>query len=201
MQSQEPTDPDTPHLKERVPEKVIQPINTKLPTSAAARPVAAHPSSSFERTDTSAMLAYEDINDGTFYSNKKIATHEPAELIHIRHVAVEHKSLLVLATLGLIDTGFLLYVILRTGATVGTNAWLDVLYANVLFNLFIYTYFLFAKSRHLVLSILRALLFFQFIAVFGIFWGASVMNGAALFVNGLYLLFIYTVYMAVKTPV
>lgn len=199
MQLQEPTDPDAPHLKERVPEKVIHPINTKVPTSAAARPVTPHQGDRSEQTDKSAILAYEDINDGTFYSNKKIAPRESAELI--RHVALEHKSLLVLATLGLIDTGFLLYVILRTGTTVGTNAWLDVLYANVFCNLFIYTYLLFAKSRHLVLGILKTLLFFQFIAVFGIFWGAGAMNGAALFVNGFYLLFTYVVYMAVKAPV
>jgi len=195
-----------PQMRERTAEKVIQPLNPDLVAPATiATPVRPQPTPN----NTVTLNAY-DPTAATSYRTPSLQSQQPIEDSPMMRVAVRHKSLMTLAILGLLSTCFSVYQVVEINriihsatTTVDTSSaqlGLYILYANIVFNLVIYTYFLLAKDAHTVATILKVLLVLQFISVFGIFWGGAATRGATLLVSAAYLLFTYVVFNIVKSP-
>jgi len=205
--NQEPTGkPEQPSLQQRPSEKVIQPLNPTLtPQQAAPQPL---PTSN-ANANNAAPSSYDPTADG--YAVPKLDLRKPLESHSFKTVAMQHKSLLILAIIGLFQSAFSLYATVQAShnlqqaqstnanQTGGSQVLLDVLYVTIAINVLINVYFLIARDRHTVATILKVLLVLDLISVFGIWWGFGSSKGINLLINGTLLLYTYIVFNIVKT--
>jgi hypothetical protein len=196
--------PEQPTVQPRVAERVIQPLDPTL--TAPTTPIQPRPE---VEQSAAATSTYDPTASTSRYTAPGSSADHSTENTSIKPVCVRHKSLMVLAILGLLSTIYLVYQAIQANNLIkhvavtsrgSDQISLDVIYGVIVVDLIIYTYFLLAKDAHTVATILKVLLFFQVISVFGIFFGGSATRGFTFFVQGAYLLFTFLVYNVVKTP-
>jgi hypothetical protein len=203
-----PQNPIQTPIQPRVAEKIIQPLNPNITSNLPITPVQPRPV--INNVNSAVTSTYDPTADNVNYRVPSLDLRQPLEDNSIKRVALKHKSLMILAILGLISTVFTIYSVIQVSHAIQNaqaanqntgfaQVGLDIIYGGIVFNLIIYIYFLLAKDSHTVAIVLKVLLVLEFISVFGVFWGGSPTKGFSLLINGAYLLFTYIVFNVVKT--
>jgi hypothetical protein len=196
--------PEVPHLKPRIGEKVIQPLNPGL-SPTASNPAITTPTAN---VSSAPMNTYDPTSYKGDYRLPMLDLRKPLDDNLIKRVSIKHKSLMILAILGLISTVFTIYSVTQVSHTTqnsqvantsSVQVGVDIIYVGIVLNLAIYIYFLLAKDPHTVATVLKILLVLEFMSVFGVFWGGSITKALSLLVDGAYLIFTFIVYNIVKT--
>lgn len=201
--------PEQPPAHQNYAEKVIQPLDPNL-TASQATPQSS-PTPIVSPASTAVASSYDPTADTSYKVPTLDLRKSGIEEQSVKTVAMRHKSLMVLAIMGLLSTLFTIFSAIQfnhaiqkaqltNAAGVGTaQVGLDIIYGGIVFNILIYAYFLLAKDPHTVSTVLKVLLVLEFISVFGIFWGGSATKAVNLLIDGAFLLYTFIVFNIVKT--
>jgi hypothetical protein len=198
--------PEAP--RPRTAEKVIQPLSPDL-TPSHASPKLVTPSPAVYSQPTAEFDLTAGMND--VHRVPKLDLRKHLEEGGVKRVSARHKSLMILAVLGLLSAVFSIFAaisvshaiqqaqLINPQAAKTAQAGLNIIYAGIVFDLFINIYLLIAKNSHTVATVLKVFVVLQFINVFGVFWGGSPTQGISLLIDGVYLLYTYIVLNIVKS--
>lgn len=183
-------------------EKVIQPLNPNLPTTATPNIVkpnnpAPVPTTSIMPGDTEHRVPSLDLSKSLLSGSQRLS--------------IQHKSLMGLAIVGLISTAFLAYSCIELNSAInnaineGKNIgsaqlYLYISWASVAVSLAINIYFLMAKSVGTTALLLKIILVFELLGLLNQASGIGSHDVLGFVFTGAYVIYVFVVLSVIKTP-